>query len=376
MQRISVVNLRPGMTIARNVFSADGRLLLREGKILTKNFIDRLREMNIASVYITATYGEDIVIPEAVNEETRLQANQTVQKAFTKFRFTNSIDFAEIRSTAISIVESILLNRSTMVHLTDIRTYDDYTFGHSVNVSILSVFTGAGLGFNRKQLEELAVGGLLHDLGKIAIPREILNKPGKLTDAEMNIMREHSLTGFEILRKQNPDIPLLAAHIAFQHHERFDGSGYPRGLAGENIHPYARIAAIADVYDALVSDRPYRRGMLPHEACDILMASAGRHFDTDFLREFSRHVAFYPIGSFVSLNSGEIGIVVHVPPEMPMRPTVRLLTNNKGILLTDKPEVDLTIHRSVMISKVLSEEEVLNLYGQLGVQELDAAQNY
>ncbi|EAX48365.1 metal dependent phosphohydrolase [Thermosinus carboxydivorans Nor1] len=376
MQRISVAHLQPGMVVAKNVFSAQGQLLLSQGTILTKRYIDRLPLLGITSIYIANPYTDDLEVPETIREETRQQAIATVQQSFAKFRLGRRLDLNALETAAQAIVDEILQNRAALIHLTDIRTYDDYTFGHSVNVSILSVFTGLSLGYARGQLEELALGGMLHDLGKIAIPPAILNKPGKLSAEEMAIMQQHAATGFEILRKQNPEIPLLAAHIAFQHHERLDGSGYPRGLKGDEIHPYARIAAIADVYDALTSDRPYRRAMPPHEAYEILLVFHNKHFDGAMLDQFLRRIACYPVGSFVQLNSGEVAVVIHVPPDLPLRPTVRLLTDREGRALPQPYEVDLTKELSAFICKVLAEDEIIALGNRLSVQDLSQALNY
>ncbi|SDF03437.1 HD-GYP domain-containing protein [Sporolituus thermophilus] len=376
MQRISIAHLRPGMVVARNVFSAQGQLLLCKGCVLTKRYIDRLRHLGITSIYIANPYTDDLEVPEAIREETRQQAIATVQQSFAKFRLEQRLDLAALESAAQAIVDELLKNRATLIHLTDIRTYDDYTFGHSVNVSILSVFTGLSLGFARGQLEELALGSLLHDVGKIAIPPAILNKPGKLAAEEMAVMQQHAATGFAILHKQNPEIPLLAAHIAFQHHERLDGSGYPRGLKGDEIHPYARIAAIADVYDALTSDRPYRRAMPPHEAYETLLVFHNKHFDGAVLDQFLRRIACYPVGSFVQLSSGEVGVIVHVPPDLPLRPTVRLLTDREGQAVSSQHEIDLTKELSTFICKVLAEEEIIALGNRLSVQGLSQAFNY
>ena len=265
MVRVSIMNLQPGMEIARDVVDAEGRLLIRKGVTLTFHYIQRLREIGIGAVYIVSQIELPPYDPDVLSEQTRIKAIQTVRSAFDKFRTTRKVEVKVFQAIASSIVEELLARPDAMLHLTDIRTHDDYTFGHSVNVGVLSVLTGIVRGYNRKQLQELAIGCLFHDLGKMAIPLAILNKPGGFTEEEMEIMKTHSEAGFDVLRR-NPGVPLLSAHIAYQHHERFDGTGYPRGLKGYEIHEYSRIATIADVYDALTSDRPYRQGIAPHEA--------------------------------------------------------------------------------------------------------------
>lgn len=147
------------------------------------------------------------------------------------------------------------------------------------------------------------MGSLLHDIGKMMIPPEILHKPGRLTDEEFDIIKNHAKYGFDILRKQG-DVPLLSAHCALQHHEKWNGGGYPRGLAGEEIHPYARALAVGDVFDALTTHRVYRRAMLPHEAMEIIYADTNSHFEQSVVETFRRTVAIYPVGVTVKLNSG------------------------------------------------------------------------
>lgn len=169
-------------------------------------------------------------------------------------------------------------NRHVLVHLSSLREHDSYTFGHSINVCIFSVMIGLKMRLPGEQLSEIAIGALLHDLGKLLIPPEILTKRGPLTADEWRRVRRHCEDAFALLGIQR-GLPFTAAQIAGQHHENYDGSGYPRGLAGEQIHPYARIVAVADNFDAVTTDRPYRRAFLPHQAGQILRYSQGTKLD-------------------------------------------------------------------------------------------------
>lgn len=359
MQKISAPNLQPGMIVARNIYSGDGLLLLNSGMKLTESFIDRLKKLGISSIYIENPYLGEIEIPEAVREETRMRAIGIVQKSFDELKMSSRLNIQQFKQAADDIVNDLLASRQAMIHLSDIRSHDNYTFGHSVNVCILSTITGLQLGYDIAKLKNLALGALLHDAGKALVPLELLNKPGRLTDEEMTVMRKHSEIGFDILRAQLAQVPLPAAHVAFQHHEKMDGSGYPRGLKGEAIHEYAKIAAIADVYDALTADRPYRERMPAHEAYELVVALANSHFDTNILTTFLSNVAVYPIGSFISLNTGQIGIVTNVIPKLPTRPTVRIITDADGKHLSNPYEIDLTENLTWFVVKVLSEKEIL-----------------
>ncbi len=357
MQRISVLRLLPGMIVAKNVFSADGRVLIAAGIPIKQPYIRRLQEQGIASIYIDSPLLPAIEVPEVIKEETRVKATAMVKNAFQNFRTTKRLDFKKFSEVAASIVAELICNRDTLVHLTDIRSYDDYTFAHSVNVCILSVLMGTSRCYNEHKLKELALGALLHDVGKILVPIEVLNKPGRLTAQEFNIVKEHAQLGFELLRKQQDQVPLLACHVAFQHQEKLDGSGYPRQLKGQEIHEYARIVAVADVYDALTSDRPYRKGMLPHEAYEIMMASGKTHFDEELLQKFFEKIAIYPLGTIVRLNSGEVGMISEVIPELQTRPKIQVITDSNGQLVHSLEEINLAVHLTTFIDKVFNEEE-------------------
>lgn len=357
MRKIMLSRVQPGMIIAKSVSNADGRFLLAGGTVLTEHYISRMCELGIYSVYIEDSLSENVETPEVLQEKTRFIAISKVKKLFSDVRMNFQFDCEEIQETARAIVTEIMDNKYAMVHLTDIRASDDYTFGHSVNVCVLSVMIGMALGtLDKERLDKLAMGALLHDAGKMMVPNQILNKPGKLTESEWKIMQQHSSYGFELLRKDR-NISIVSAHIAFQHHEKINGTGYPRGLSGSQIHEFARIAAIADVYDALTSDRAYSRALLPHQAYEILQAGSNIHFDESILQVFLERIAIYPIGCMVQLNTGDIGIVVKVVPKEAMHPTVRLLISGMGDIYANRPELDLIGKPVMFISRILEEEE-------------------
>ncbi|CQR70648.1 Cyclic di-GMP phosphodiesterase response regulator RpfG [Sporomusa ovata DSM 2662] len=367
MQKIAISELQPNMVVARNIFSTEGVLLLSADTVLNATQIERLQQFGLPSIYIknpftdTIPYGDLIdTIPEVVREETRVQAVQLVNTAFQNLTILQNLDTQQFKAISDLILDDVIKNRGAMIHLTDIRAHDGYTFGHSVNVCVLATLTGVQLGYDMVNLKELALGALLHDAGKMLIPQEILLKPAPLTNDERKLMEKHSDLGFDILRKQS-DIPLVSAHIAFQHHEKFDGNGYNRGLAGTNIHEYARIVAIADVYDALTSDRPYKEASLPHEAYEIMMSLANTHFDPVILQTFLNQIALYPLGSIVQLNTDDIAVVTRVIPGLQTRPTVKVLLDASGHKLKNGPEIDLTRHLTTFITKVFTLTEVLQL---------------
>lgn len=197
----------------------------------------------------------------------------------------------------------------------------------------------------------LGLGSLLHDIGKTQIPQKLLFKPQKLDDEEYRQMRAHAEIGFRIL-KDEPNVPLLAAHCALQHHERYDGSGYPRGLKGSEIHEYAQLLGLADSYDALTSHRIYRPAMLPHQAVEVLYAGSGTLYSQRILEIFRDKVAIYPPGIMVNLSTGEMGVVARINSDTPHRPVVRVITNPSGETLQVPYELDLAKSLSVIITGV------------------------
>ena len=203
------------------------------------------------------------------------------------------------------MLQDLITREDVMVSLTNIQATDAYLFQHSVNVAILSGIMGLAKGYNRQQLEELGMGALLFDIGMTRLPKNMLNKNAALTLEERLIMEKHTEEGFNIIRAQH-DISLLSAHCAFQHHERYDGSGYPRRLKADAIHEYAQIVGLADVYDALTSPRPHRRRYTPTEAIEFLFAAGNTYFDLDLIKTFCKHISIYPVATTVQIGRAHV----------------------------------------------------------------------
>jgi len=271
------------------------------------------------------------------------------------------LNIKAVKEVVDSIIDELLANREVLFHLADIRSYDDYTFFHSVNVCILSLMTAITLGYNQLKLKELGIGALLHDIGKIRLSKKLLNKPEELTSEEYQLIRKHPEFGYQILRTYD-DVPLLSAHVSLQHHERWDGKGYPRRLAGEQIHEYARIVAVADVYDALLADRPYRPAYSVNQAVTNISRMSNTYFQPRAVAALVSNIAVFPIGSVVMLSTGQTGIVVDVNSNYPTRPVVKVVYDQYGNKMPKSHEVDLTRLNTVFIAKVLSEEEICRIF--------------
>jgi len=361
MRRVAVGLLKPGMVVARSIFDSEGKCLLGAGVTLTEYYIQRLKDLGIASVYIKDELFDSLgEIKEPISGKTRIETIKEVKRNFQALEANRRINTRHVKKVVDAILDDLMSNREVLINLSDIRTYDDYTFSHSCNVCVLSLLTAITLGYSEPKLKELGIGALLHDIGKVQVSKELLNKRGELSPDEYAEIQKHAAYGFEILRAYD-DIPLLSAHIAFQHHECWDGKGYPRGLNREQIHEYARIVAVADVYDALLADRPYRDAYSINQALAILNHMSGIHFEPRILAALVSNVAVYPIGSVVMFNTGEIGVVMDVNRNNPTRPVVRVVFDRRLSRLKIPHEVDLSNLTTVYISRVLTEQEIMDL---------------
>lgn len=271
---------------------------------------------------------EEIVVARQVHSE----ANKVVHNVLSDIRLGKQIEVERMEPVVERITESIFRNKDALTSLGRIKRKDDYTFLHSVSVCTLLVSFARAMDFPREVIHEMGIGGLLHDAGKMRIPDSVLNKPGALTDAEFAVMKSHAALGREILRK-TPGIPENAILVAAQHHERYDGTGYPDKLAGEAISQIGQMAAIVDVYDALTSNRVYHKGMEPTEALKKLFEWSKFHFNEELVQQFIRVIGIYPTGSLVSLESGLLGVVVKPGQQNLLKPLVRVIFDpRKGFL--------------------------------------------
>lgn len=360
--RIAITDAREGMKVARDVFSKDGRVLLKAGSLLTESSIRYLKKQGVIAIEIEDRLlsGRKPVRPNSdpVWQEIISEAEHTVRDIWNSVSQGRGIHISRIERIVDSIIQELLQREITYPKLVDIRALDDYTFTHSVNVCVLSLIMGIAKGYSEDELFELGIGSLLHDLGKIIIPPEILGKADTLSAEEMGIVRKHPAYGFSLL-VQESEININSSLIAYQHHERYDGSGYPRGLKGDEIHEYAQIVAIVDVYDALTTDRIYRNRIQPYEAVEMLIAMSGRGFNPDYVKLFLKNVEIYPVGSIVELNNGSLGIITGVDKNMPVRPQILLLKWEGERLVPTGDEVDLMKEVTLFITRVIKLDKEL-----------------
>lgn len=341
MRRVSIDKVQNGSVVARTIYTLEGIVLLSEGARITEDIKDKLTHNGVLDVFVDDSISVGISVPHTVQEELVTDVKLKIKDMLSVPSIKASVDGKKVSEIVEKLIEAILNSGDIVAHLSDIRSIDDYTFSHSVNVCILSIVTGIGMGFKGDNLKDLATGAIMHDVGKLMITRDIIQKPSTLTTDEFTEVKKHTYYGFELLSRTN-GINATAANIALSHHERTDGSGYPYSLKGSDIQLPARIVAIADVYDALTSDRVYRRKMMPHEVIDYIASLGSRHFDKNVVDTFIRHVAHFPVGTAVILNSGEKGLVSRYNPDYPNRPVVRVVIDEEGNMLYKHKEMDLS----------------------------------
>lgn len=309
---IPVKNLKENMVVSQSIYNKSGGAYLVKGRPLTGQYITRLKNLGIPSVSVTSTNPKFQLRPpeDIVREDTRVNAIQHVCTVFENLSQTGELDTEALQDVSDHIILDVIQRHANLVQLTDIRLHDTYTFAHSVNVAVLSAVLGFLCHYKEKELSILTLGGLLHDIGKIKISTKILNKRSRLDNEEFSIMKSHTLEGAHRIHEMCIMLPspsLLAA-IAAQHHERIDGKGYPRQIAGSQIHRFAKIVAIADVYDALTSERPYKKAYTPSIAHNIMKKTGQGQFDEELLTLFFNNVAIYLVGTVLKTFYG-YGIV-------------------------------------------------------------------
>jgi len=238
-------------------------------------------------------------------------------------------DATAARSMIDGLAQAVAQNRTALLALTTLKNYDNYTFTHMVNVSILTMGQARGLGIDGPLLREFGLAALMHDIGKVRTPLDILNKPDKLTDEEFVVMKRHVVDGAEILR-MTPDVPALAPVVAFEHHLRVDGSGYPSGVTRSSLNIGTMLCSIADVYDAMRSQRYYQKAFPTDRILAVLKRNDGTQFDQHLVRRFVQLIGIYPAGNLVRLNTGEVAVVMNVYAPDPYRPHVRVLIDREG----------------------------------------------
>lgn len=336
MRVVALSDKLVGESLAMPVHGDGGRLMLAQGMKLTPALITALRSRGYTRVAVEDSLMEDVVIDESIREETRRMTIDAMDTATKNILRGTRGDLKPIRDAIDNIIADLRYNPSACIGLYSLCSFDEETYTHSINVCILSVSAATVLGWPMTDIRNVGLGALLHDVGKVLIPRHIINKPALLTDEEYSLVKTHSMKGFELLQACYNVGPVVA-HAALDHHERLDGSGYPRQVKGDNITELGRITAVADVYEAMTSDRPQRKAMLPEAVQAFLMEKRGIFFDGDMVEAMFKRVALYPTGTILSLWGGYVAVVIKQDPRANHRPIVRIVSGPGIHRATDVP---------------------------------------
>ncbi len=346
--------LKPGMVLAKdiNLYSGDifTTVLLKKGQILNNLYINKIIYHEIPGVYIENDAFNDLIIEASINQKLESESISQIKDVYQKFHNTmGKIDNATVKQISIvvnKLISEILSKESLSNNIIEFKSYDDYTYQHCLNVAVLSISTGISLGFSEYELHEIGMCGLMHDIGKMLIPLSIINKPGKLTEEEFDIMKTHPINSVNQLQYLVSSDVLRGIE---SHHEKIDGTGYPHGRKGDNIHRYAKVLSVCDVYDALTSTRSYRKSCFPSEVIEYIMGCADTHFDYEVLCKFLKNIVAYPVGTFVKLSNDKIAVVVKNYSDNITRPLVRIINEDNTVgedidLLNDIKYMNITIN--------------------------------
>jgi len=365
-KKIDVDELEVGMFL-EDVFNDRGVFLLSAKTMVTSpQQVLMLKKQGVRCVFINLDKGKDIdpgrhvprqttsggikqftaeqeteyfkELPRA--REVRRTTLETAKEALIAIKSNRPFAVEKIERASEEVVKSIVRNPDALVSLCQIKGYDEYTYVHSINVSMLMTSLADSMGLDHHHLFIASMGGLLHDIGKMKVPDSILNKPGKYADWEFEVMKKHTVYGYELVQDKR-NIPEQSKKIVLQHHERFNGSGYPYGLKGKDIDEFGLIAAVADVYDALTSDRVYRAAWTPQKALALIFQGCDADYSRNIVELFTKHLGVYPVGSFVRLMSGEMGIVTRMEKGQLLCPEVLVLFDRYGHRLDQAVEYNL-----------------------------------
>lgn len=315
-------------------------------------------EANLLAAVQSPPVSLAVSMEEEVTRAAKLcaRSKEAVISMFTDARMGQALQFEQAGELVEEISDSVLRHPNALISLARLKNADEYTYMHSVAVCALMIALARQLGLNEGQVREAGLAGLLHDIGKMAIPNAVLNKPGKLTDSEFATVRDHPEAGSRMLI-ESKQVSALVLDVCLHHHEKMDGSGYPHRLEGEQISLYARMGAVCDVYDAITSNRPYKQGWDPAESIRKMAEWKG-HFDPVVFQAFVKTVGIYPVGSLVRLESGRIGVVIEQQAKSLLAPRVKVFFSAKSKTPIPQEVLDLSklLGRDKIVSRESAEE--------------------
>lgn len=345
MRRIAVDKLRDGMELAKPIYTNNGVILLKEGTLLNEKLRQKIMGIHTEYVYIADQISAGIEVESLISEETKIETKKFLSESLSNMRKGNFTATEAVMSKVENIIEEVTLNPHVMVSLQEIRTKEEYLFMHAINVCVVSLLIGKKMGYTDAQLRHLALGAILHDVGKTQIEQDLTRYREDYIDQEMKIYKQHVRYGYDII-KEMPDASMLAANIALTHHEHYDGTGFPLGKKNTGIHEYARIVAVANEYDNLLYNQPKARKLPHYEIIELMVSRAYTWFDPDIIKIFRKSISPYPVSTGVLLSDGRVAIVSKLNEELPSRPVVRVINQET---MTTIEEIDLANNLNLMI---------------------------
>jgi HD-GYP domain-containing protein (c-di-GMP phosphodiesterase class II) len=300
------------------------------------------------------------------------KSKKAVFDMFQEARMGNAVNVDSMEPLVKEISDSVSRNTGALIGLARLKTKDDYTYMHSIAVCALMIALGKQLNLNENEIKDAGMAGLLHDIGKMMIPVEILNKPSRLTDSEFDTVRQHPLAGYQILLRSKSISP-VTLDVCLHHHEKIDGTGYPYRYSTDKISLMAKMGAVCDVYDAITSNRPYKKGWCPAESIKKMSEWSGKHFDETVFQAFVKSVGIYPAGSLVMMKSGRMGVVVEQNEAKLLLPVVRIFFSSKSMTYITPELIDLSRpgHNEKIVSR-----EVVSKWGLQNIDRYWLGENY
>lgn len=383
---VPVFLLREGMMLYSDIFQG-GHLLLGKGQLITQQFIDHLHARNITEVFVSAEEAEILLreihlkddnesfytntnlaakivsqlyekveLKPAVPKKVIDKTNESVSEIFSRLWSSEEPELQPLRENVSEIIDNIISQTNAAPKLEAICNYDEYTYVHSTNVCIIMAVALMDR-FPQDSIEEFAFAALLHDIGKTRVPLEIINKPDKLTEAEFSVIKKHPELGVDIIEDLKFDLNESSKRVILEHHERYDGTGYPFGKKDKEIAMQSYVAGVCDVYDALTTKRSYKDALPFSKAVQIILKGAGSHFHPFVIDIFLEKIGFYPLGSVVKLNTSELAVVVELSQDY-FRPIINIVKDKNGSELNPCKRINLVDDSSYRILKSLSINEI------------------
>ncbi|WP_411682611.1 HD-GYP domain-containing protein [Clostridium thailandense] len=352
MRVISVSSLKGDEILGKQIYDELGRVLLNVGVKLKPYYIDKIKELGISSVYVDDNISKNVIIEESISDKTRQMSKHAVKEMIESYCREGKTDNSSVMKSVNSVIEDVLSNKNVLINVAEISASDNNIYSHSVNVCVLSTIIGTHMGYSMLKLKDIAAGALLHDIGKIKITndKKLLEKFKNKEELDEYARLMHPKVGYDFLGDQyiwNASVKV----VALMHHERSDGSGYPLKLQGDEINKIAKIVAICDVFDNLISGRNRSKSKPVHEVIEYLIGMSNIYFDAEIVKKFTMNIAAFPTGSGVILSSNEKCLVVKQNNSMPTRPVVKVIYDKDGKLLLEPYEIDLLKELTIFITE-------------------------